>query len=520
MLREIFLLPDPSHVYRLSAKLVTTNSSKTRQFHDVTLSSMNDTFTKMGFPVGSFERVGKLSFDAVNANETIEHDAKSGLLVGLDQSMKYSNVRKKFMDLTKSLGENNDDEEEEDESNESEETEENAVADDQPSIIDNSKTASQHLCFRWTSLDTAMDMSHVVATVDVSCVTPEVVSAMAIEVIDELAATYGLDTAGVCADDAGENAKFANTFSTLKAKDYIDDSLTGAEEFSSIDFSVKVALRDSTTGEVVVLLPDMPHLLKNIVTAMELSSKPSSKRDLKYGDNPINLNAIKDPWEKTGGKSNQQHPTKLGIRHFEKDQYSRMKVYLAAQVLSNSVVEMIKSATRDASIKLSLSKPKYRRLIEFIEKMDALVDLCNGRDGKNFSPTNARDKQKELLSILAWFSDWEKDHKDMVKKEKADEYNFFAPSTWKCIQRLILGLCVMIEELCIKKQRTIVPRRLNTDDLENHFANCRQFVGGSHDKLTCRGWLAAHAKASKFKFGSRGNNAFSPLFARRKRYTL
>jgi len=109
MLREVFLLPDPSYIYRVSAKMVTTNSSKTRQFHDVTLASMSKALSDMGHQIGSFERVGKLSFDAVNANETIEHDAKSGLLVGLDQSMKFSNVRKKFMDLAKSLGEDDGD---------------------------------------------------------------------------------------------------------------------------------------------------------------------------------------------------------------------------------------------------------------------------------------------------------------------------------------------------------------------------------------------------------------------------
>ena len=157
-------------------------------------------------------------------------------------------------------------------------------------------------------------------------------------------------------------------------------------------------------------------------------------------------------------------------------------------------------------------------MIEFVDRWNRLVDICNGRDGKNFTPANGRSKQKELLDILVWFTEWKKEHDADVAAEKANEYNFFAPSTWKCIQRLILGLVALIEDMCMKKKLSIVPRRLNTDDLENHFGNCRQFVGGAHDKLTSKGWMAAHAKAGKFNLATRGNNATSPLFARMDRF--
>jgi hypothetical protein len=178
---------------------------------------------------------------------------------------------------------------------------------------------------------------------------------------------------------------------------------------------------------------------------------------------------------------------------------------------------MLEEAVADGDIDLTLDKAKYGHLIEMIAKMNRLVDICNGRDG-NFTKDNGRAYQRELLSILDWFWGWRNNHDERMEKKKATEYNFLADVTWKCLQRLILGMVVIIEELCIKKGESIVPRRLNTDDLENHFANCRQFVGGSHDKLTTKGWMAAHAKAAKYSITRRGNNSFSPIFCRMNRF--
>mmetsp|Transcript_39330 Transcript_39330/g.80623 ORF Transcript_39330/g.80623 Transcript_39330/m.80623 type:complete len:151 (-) Transcript_39330:44-496(-) len=136
------------------------------------------------------------------------------------------------------------------------------------------------------------------------------------------------------------------------------------------------------------------------------------------------------------------------------------------------------------------------------------------------TPEVVAAKATEIMDVLAWFWQWRRNHDERIKMKKGTEFNFFADATWSCIQRLLLGLAVMIEDLCIKKGETIVPRRLNTDDLENHFANCRQFVGGSHDKLSAKTWMAAHAKAAKFSLSmiKRGNNAFAPIFARKKRF--
>jgi len=526
-LQEIFMLPDRSHICRKSAEMVATKSNTLRNVHTHTLATMDSLFDELGYPVGHFAREGKLSFDAVNANPVLEHDSKSNKLMGMDQSMSVSVVKGQFESMARSMATMADadasggtETSSADSDNAGSDADANVAEDPEDiAIIDNLRMADQHLCFRWTSLHPDVKVSEIVATIDVGCVTPEVVSAMSKEVIDMMSATYGLDTDATFADDATENAKYAAVFSKLPAEGLIDAILV--EEYKDkVDFSIKVAFTDLTTGNITVILPDMPHLVKNMVTAMELSSTPSSKRDLYFdADNPVNLNMIKAVWKATGGKSNQQQHTKLTLQHFEKNPFTRMRVYLAVQVLSNSVRIMLVEAVDDDSIKVPLDKSKYAHLIEFIEKMNRLVDICNGRDG-NWGPDNGRAVQKELLDTLAWFWNWRKNHDERVKEEKGTEYNFFADATWMCIQRLLLGLVVLIEDLCIRKGQTIVPRRLNTDDLENHFANCRQFVGGSHDKLTVKGWMAAHAKASKYSLtmAKKGNNAFAPMLARKKRF--
>jgi hypothetical protein len=48
----------------------------------------------------------------------------------------------------------------------------------------------------------------------------------------------------------------------------------------------------------------------------------NSKRNLKFGKAPVNLNMIEDIWMKMGGASGQLHSTKLMRQHFEKGSFS------------------------------------------------------------------------------------------------------------------------------------------------------------------------------------------------------
>ena len=77
-----------------------------------------------------------------------------------------------------------------------------------------------------------------------------------------------------------------------------------------------------------------------------------SKRELKYGGAWISLGLIEEIWTKTCGNSGQLQTTRLTMRHFVKDSYSRMNVALSTQVLSGSVDDMISAAVKDENIVL------------------------------------------------------------------------------------------------------------------------------------------------------------------------
>jgi hypothetical protein len=129
---------------------------------------------------------------------------------------------------------------------------------------------------------------------------------------------------------------------------------------------------------------------------------------------------------------------------------------------------------------------EHEKLIEMCRHINRLIDICNGRaaDGVKgeftllFTPENGLEVQEELLDILAWFADWEDDHKQRVAGGTATEYNFLPKQTWRNLKRLILGLVVIIQHYCIEKKFTIVPRKLNTDPCEHLFGRARE-SGGS-----------------------------------------
>ncbi len=98
----------------------------------------------------------------------------------------------------------------------------------------------------------------------------------------------------------------------------------------------------------------MPHLPKNIVTALELLSPMNSKHNLMRGKVPINMQMIHEIWLKCDGTSGQLQSTKLTSRHFDKNAYSCMNVKLATQLLSQFNVEMIQNVTSNKSVVLSL----------------------------------------------------------------------------------------------------------------------------------------------------------------------
>ncbi|KAL9182387.1 hypothetical protein ACHAXT_013039 [Thalassiosira profunda] len=507
---KVMQLPHISYIYRKTAELVSTMGDKAYAVNMDTIRTIGARATKEGWT--DHQRRGCLGQDSASLHTIIEHDYVSNTLVGGDESHRLGGLTHMFQLLAQEV---RDAQEEEAESDG-----EGSTARPHNSIMDELKLAKEHLVFKWTSIDPNVKCSEIVASINVNKVTPEIITEIT-EILGDTMPVNGLECVMETSDAAGCNwVAFKDIMATHSIHDVLPAELMA--EYPEIDFDIMCVCQDPDSKEFFLFLPDMPHLTKNIVTAIELSANKTAKRDIKYGKCPVNLGMIEEIWLETGGATGQFHDTKLTIRHFAKNAFTRMCVSLAMQVLSMSVALMIREAIADVEIELSLRvKGMYNHVADLCENWNTVVDICNGREGAH-TPANARERQRILLDVLKWFSGWRALHDELVAKDKAGEYNFFADETWFCIRALILGHVATIEMYCVQQGESVNPSSMNTDTVEWTFGDFRGMAMGSTNKMTARGATRAGKKANAFnaaKYSLVGNNATGANhFGRQKRY--
>ena len=148
-------------------------------------------------------------------------------------------------------------------------------------------------------------------------VTPEIIATITDLLRDTMPVVGGLECAMACSDAAGCNwVAFKDIMSTHSIEEILPKNLM--DKYPSVDFNLAIVTKDPVTKEYFIFLPDMPHLTKNIVTALELSGSNKSKRKLKYGKCPMHIKLVEEIWLETGGATGQLHETKLTITHFKK----------------------------------------------------------------------------------------------------------------------------------------------------------------------------------------------------------
>ena len=122
-------------------------------------------------------------------------------------------------------------------------------------------------------------------------------------------------------------------------------------KFKNITFEYKCVRKHPISHDPIFLITNIPHLVKNIVIALEMSSLKKSKRNMKFDRCQLNSKMIQDIWRKTNEECHHRlMETKLSEQHFNKDGFSRMNVSLAIQLLSSSVASMMEVAIKDVNI--------------------------------------------------------------------------------------------------------------------------------------------------------------------------
>lgn len=361
-----------------------------------------------------------------------------------------------------------------------------------------------------TSMDPQIKCSEVCASTDVEKVTPQVMFDMT-HLLAQTMPMFGFHCVANIVDAAGPNWKALLADSTLAAKDFLPQELM--DQFEVIDFEIVHITKDIVTGEPIINAPDLLHLSKNVVTAMEMSWKKDHKRFIMYKKCPFHLGLVKDAFVATGGGSNQLQPTRLSSRHFNRDANSRMDCNAALNILSGSTANMIEAAINDDAIETIGSirlKKILLPLMHFIRRWNFMVDIMLGKSKYgNYTPSNGRLIQVELLKIMKRLSEWQKDHAARVAEGTRTKWNFFADETWNCIKMLISSHLVLIEVYCIGKGMEVDPHRFTTDPCEHHFGNARQCVGGSTHALTASAHQQSDNKASlaeEANYAAVGNN--------------
>ena len=485
--QRVMKLPHIRHVQRETEKMVSRNANKAFALCTVSMKAIGEMATKDGWNDNA--RNGVISFDSCSLNAGVDHDHVTNTIVGGDESRRISSLSQMFEVLANKVNSAAGDSEADPEDVKSN------------SILDELKLAQEHLVFKWTSTDPETKCSEIVASINVEVVTAQLVAS----VLDRLRDTlpiYGIHVSFATADAAGSTWKAFASMAEHPVSKIIPGVLR--DEYVSIDFSINIVHQCPVSGCHVILLPDMPHLIKCICTALELSSRRDSKRDLKYGKCFMNLQMVCNVWRALGGGTSQLQESKLTAAHFDKNAFSRMNVALAMQVFSSTVTEMIRRAIDADDVALPTSnKGAYKSLSYLCENVNNLADICNGRHERH-TPANAVERQHNLLRILDWFSKWKSIHDERVAAKEATEYNFFAEETWGCIQALVLAHVAIIQLHCVEKKVAINPRVINTDVVEWFFGDARSMVGGATNKLRAKAANAADRKASAFNRGRHG----------------
>ena len=126
----------------------------------------------------------------------------------------------------------------------------------------------QRLVFKFISIDPDIKCSEIVASIGVEKVTPELISTV-VELITDTLLFYGFRVGFGTSDAAGCNWVAFNSMSELTIREISAQTLVS--KYPHINFDLQIVYQDPITGHYVIFLPDMPHLTKNMVTALELS---------------------------------------------------------------------------------------------------------------------------------------------------------------------------------------------------------------------------------------------------------
>lgn len=280
--------------------------------------------------------------------------------------------------------------------------------------------------------------------VDSSC-TAEDLQNIIFECIEKLS-SCGLNILAMISDQGSNFIKFTNNLQISAKKPYF-----------------------LVNGRQIFYLFDVPHLLKS-------TRNNFLTYNFKIGDSYTDIKYLQEFYAKDKSKSYRLAP-KLTDDHLHPSSFKKMKVKLAAQLFSNTVVTALSTY-----IDLGVISQTAETTVDFIAKMDKLFDVFNSNKlvtPKKYNlPFNGSDHQINFLADMSnLFLQMRVENKE--RKDVTSTLKFI--NGWRISISALLQIWELLQSQGISK---IFTRRFNQDCLENFFGKIRQQSGNNMNPTT------------------------------------
>ena len=283
----------------------------------------------------------------------------------------------------------------------------------------------------------------------------------------------------------------------------------------NIELGLMVAFEHPTRpGGYIFVLPDMPHLVKRIVNALEASNPSNNNKRaiVKYDGGMLKPVCTKllqqiDELLHRGSSTIRQWP----IIEWDGNAFSKMNVKRAFNILSATVARTTQAVVDDDHYDLK-GREMYGPIIELAAKVNRLVDIFNsaGEKGAPIVDSPSHFLLNEAISILGYFGDWRADLNGRVDNP---ESAFFPKGIYDDLNSLVLGFTALARcHLRRFPSSSVVQRRCNQDCCEHHFSHQRQSCGGGVNPTSVQA-AQASARSSDIRcFSGSGNSGSAPVY--------